>query len=202
MTKRRSVAGDHLPTEREKTGTVKKVVDESLETRAYQLETLKWQEAQLAKLKVTNASLQEVVAWRESQIKALNKSEDYLKAEIAQLERAIASNGEALAWRAEQVAELEQALVSQGEALTWLGKELGAQVEQLQRDLDYLQGKHDATSDQLRDVSSQLEDTLGSTGWKFVLWVRQIRDRVLPAGTRRRNGYQKLMTRVRSRLGR
>ena len=196
MTKRHSDAGDHLPTEREKPGTVKKVVDESFETQAYQAETLKWQEAQLAKLKVTNASLQEAMAWRESQVKALNKSEDYLKVEIAQLERAIASNGEALAWRGEQVEELEQALVSQGEALTWFG----AEVEQLKRDLDYLQGKHDATSDQLREVSSQLEDTLGSTGWKFVGWVRQIKDRVLPAGTQRHAAYQKLKTRVRSRL--
>lgn len=200
MTKRHSDAGDHLPTEREKTDKMKQVVDELLETKAYQGETLQWQESQLAKLKVTNASLQEAIAWRESQVQALNKSEDYLKVEIAQLERAIASNGEALAWRAEQVEELEQALVSQGEALTWLGKELGAEVEQLKRDLDYLQGKHDATSDQLREVSSQLEDTLGSTGWKFVCWVRQIRDRVLPARTQRHAAYQKLMTRVRSRL--
>ena len=186
MTKRHPKAGDHIPTDVEKIDTVDKVVEELLETKAYQGETLKWQATQLAKLKVTNASLQEAVAWRESQVNTLNKSEGYLKADIAQLERAIASNGEALDWRKEQVEERERK--EQVEEL---------EREQLKRNLEYLQGQHDATLAQLRDFSSQHE----STGWKFVLWVRQIRDKALPARSRRHGAYEKLMTRVRSRLG-
>ena len=201
MTKRHAKTGDNLLSDREKIDKANKVVDELLETKAYQEERLKWHETQLAKLKVTNASLQEAVAWRESQVHALKKSEDYLKAEIAQLERAIASNGEALNWRGEQVEELEQASVSQGETLTWLGKELDQEVEQHKRDVEYLKGQLAAISDQLRGVSSHLDDTLRSTGWKFVLWVRQIKYRILPEGTERHAAYEKLMIRVRSRLG-
>ena len=207
MTKRHAKTGENLPSDREKIDKANKVVDELLETKAYQEETLKRHETQLAKLKVTTASLQEAVAWRESQIRALNKSEDYLKAEIAQLERAIASNGEALNWRGEQVeelerkvvaiAELERKLISREETLMLRGE----QVEQLKRDVEYLQGQLAAISGQLREVSSHLEDTLASPGWKFVLWVRQIKYRILPEGTERHAAYEKLMIRVRSRLG-
>ncbi len=201
MTKGHPKAGENLPADGEKIDKVNRVVDDLLETQAYQVETLQWQETQLAKLKVTNASLQEAVAWRESQVKALNKSEDYLKAEIDQLERAIASNVQALAWRGEQVEELERELVSLGEALLWRGE----QVVQLKRDIEYLQERHEAVlaelRSQLRNVSSQLENTVGSTGWKFVLWVRQIRDRALPVRSQRHRAYEKLMTRVRSHLG-
>ncbi len=167
------------------------------ETGTYQAETLKWQEAQLSKLKVTNASLQEAVAWRERQVKALDKAQAYLEEEIERLHRTITSNDEALAWRAEQVEELEKASASKDEALEWRRK----QAEQLQGDLAYLQAKHDTVSDQLRDMRSELNLIRESTGWKMLEQFRRFRDRALPEGTSGRAIYEKVIGLLRSRLG-
>ncbi len=198
MRNRHPDAGDDRPNDREKIDGLNKLIEELRDTTAYQTGTLKRREAQLAGFKVTNASLEEALAWRDSQVHALNKSEDYLKSEIARLERTIASNDEALTWRAGQVEEIEQQLDSRADALIWRAE----QLEQLGRDIEDLQRKHDSTQDQLREVSSRLEDICGSTGWKFVLWVRRIRDRVVSTQTRRHRIYERIMSRVGSRLER
>ena len=190
-----------LPKDRETSGKSKQG---SAENGAYQAETLKWQEAQLSKLKITNASLQEAVAWRESQVKALDKAQGYLEDEIAQLKRTITSNDEAMAWRAEQVEELEKASASlekasasKDETLEWRRK----QVEQLQGDLAYLQAKHDTVSDQLRDIRFELDLIRESTGWKMLEQIWRFRDRALPKGGSGRALYEKVIGLLRSCLG-
>lgn len=196
-----SDTGGKRPRDRETSGKSKQG---SSENGAYQAETLKWQEAQLSKLKVTNASLQEAVAWRERQVKALDKAQAYLEDEIERLHRTISSNDEAMAWRAEQVEELEKAAASlekasalKDETLEWRRK----QVEQLTEDLVYLQGKHDTVSDQLRHIRSELDLIRESTGWKMLEQIRRFRDRALPNGTAGRAIYDKVIGLLRSRLG-
>ena len=203
-----SDTGGKLPGDRETSG---KSRQGSSENGAYQAETLKWQEAQLSKLKVTNASLQEAVAWRERQVKALDKAQAYLEDEIERLHRTITSNDEALAWRAEQVEELEKALASLEKALASLEKASASKdetlewrrkkVEQLQGDLAYLEAKHDTVSDQLRDIRFELDLIRESTGWKMLERIWRFRDRALPKGGSGRAIYDKVIGLLRSRLG-
>ena len=83
------------------------------------------------------------------------------------MEKTIASHEEALAWRAHQVNDLE--------------KEIAALRTSLQN-----------TQHQLGLATEQLDAIYASSGWKFILRIRQIRDRLAPAGSARRKIFDKI----------
>ncbi|HLH29910.1 MAG TPA: methyltransferase domain-containing protein, partial [Terriglobia bacterium] len=91
-----------------------------LDMRAYQDETIKRQERQLAERKQTIASLEEAFAWHKSQIESLNKARAYLADEIKALRESLESDRKALEWRKSQVKDLEGVIASKDEALDWL----------------------------------------------------------------------------------
>ena len=155
---------------------VDKALKEPLVARPYHVEQLKLQTTQLAKLKITNASLNEALAWRESQVSGLNKAQTYLTSEIERLKRAIASNEEALAWRSGQV------------------EELSAQVGRFEGDIAHLQAEYDA-------ILIELDTIRTGTGWKVVVRLCDVRDRILPQRTHRRRAYENVMALVKFLLG-
>jgi 2-polyprenyl-3-methyl-5-hydroxy-6-metoxy-1,4-benzoquinol methylase len=146
-----------------------------LDMKAYQDETIKRQERQLAGQKQTLVSLEEGRAWQISQIESLTHIRGYLEQEIDNLRKHIASNQEALAWRAAQVADLQRAIQSRDEALAWRA----TQVENLENGLETLKARiqdlHRETSARIAQLTQELESIHASTGWKWVLRMRSIR---------------------------
>jgi len=148
-----------------------KAVRALLDLKAYQDETMKRQERQLAEHKQTLASLQEAFAWHTSQIESLTKARAYLEQQLEQLRQSMTSDRDALTWRAAQVTDLENAIKSKDEALSWRT----SQVESLEADKTRLEQIHRDTSAKLGRVSEELEAIHVSSGWKLILRARSIR---------------------------
>src|SRR6266581_2928842 len=140
-----------------------KTIEELLESKAYQAKAMRWFESQLAERRESLASLQEAFAWHTGQIKSLTKTRDYLESEIRHFRNTVASHEQALTWRADQVSELETAV-----------NQLKEVIADLERDVDKVRGR-----------LLELDAIKASTGWKFVLRARSIRNRMLPEGTLR-----------------
>lgn len=160
-----------------------RAIRELVETKFSQTEALQWRERQLEDRERTIASLENAVAWHESQISDLRdgldsqqKALQWLEAQVDELKKTIASNEEALAWRA-------------------------SQVEALEREKSQLQTTLQNTNRQLAQATEQLQAIHASTGWKFVLRVRHIRDAIFPPGSSRRRLFEKIMVLVRPRGG-
>jgi len=152
-----------------------KAVRTLLDMKAYQDETIKRQERQLAEQKRSLASLEEALAWRTRQIESLTSAREYLDQELDELRKHVASNREALAWRAKQVADLEHAIKSRDEGLAWRA----TQVESLETAVDALKTRmedlHRETSARIAQLTAELEGIHASTGWKWILRARSIR---------------------------
>ena len=156
-----------------------KTIEELLESKAYQAKAMRWFESQLAERRESLASLQEAFAWHTGQIKSLTKTRDYLESEISQCRNTVASHEQALTWRADQVSELETAV-----------NQLKEVIADLERDMDKVRGR-----------LLELDAIKASTGWKFVLRVRSIRNRMLPEGTVRHRLYRRIIRFAKSRAG-
>jgi SAM-dependent methyltransferase len=156
-----------------------KMIEELLESKAYQAKAMQWFESQLAERRESLASLQEAFAWHTDQIKSLTKTREYLESEISHFRNTVASHEQALAWRANQVAELETAVDHLTETITNLQSNI----------------------DRLRVRLLELDAIKASTGWKFVLRVRSIRDRLLPEGTVRHRLYKTITKFAKPRAG-
>ena len=162
-----------------------KAVRALLDMKAFQGETIKRQEQQLAGQRQTLVSLEEAKAWHTSLIESLTHARAHLEQELDELRKYVASNREALAWRAAQVADLEHAIESKNEGLAWRA----TQVESLESSLETLKARienmHRETSARIAQLTQELESIHASTGWKWILRVRSIRSslrRLLPTG--------------------
>jgi SAM-dependent methyltransferase len=148
-----------------------KAIRELLDMKAYQDETLKRQERQLAERKQTLATLEEAFAWHTSRIAVLEKAQVYYEGEIDHLRRTLAADHDALAWRASEAEEFQRAIASRDEGLAWRA----AQVENLEREAEALrQGIKNAERD-LANVRSELEVIHASKGWKLIQRAKSIR---------------------------
>jgi ubiquinone/menaquinone biosynthesis C-methylase UbiE len=163
-------------------------IQDLTESFQYNAGTLKAYEAQLAERRESLASLREAFAWRESEIKSLTKTREFLEAEIRHFRETIASNDEALAWRASQVEELGNALHQAQDAL-----------HQAQNALHQAQEMISRQADQLRLHAQELNSIKSSAGWKLVLRLRSVRNRLLPPDGFGHRLYEKIMERLRER---
>jgi SAM-dependent methyltransferase len=145
--------------------------------KAYQDETIRRQERQLAERNSTIAAHQEGIAWQSSQIQSLEKTRRYLEGEIEQLRWSLESQREGLAWRAKQVEDLEN-------RTALFDQERTRQLAELRRVMT-------------QEVDSELDALHATAGWKFVLLVRGIRNRVMPEGGFCYKFYDRLMRYVR-----
>jgi SAM-dependent methyltransferase len=143
--------------------------------KAYQDETIRRQERQLAERNHTIAAHEEAIAWLSSQIQSLEKTRRYLEGEIEQLRRSLESQREGLAWRARQVEDLEN-------RTALLEQEKTQQFAELRR-----------------VVTQELDALHATAGWKFVMLVRGIRNRVMPKGSFCYKFYDRLMRYVRGK---
>jgi SAM-dependent methyltransferase len=137
--------------------------------KAYQDETIRRQERQLAERNHTIATLEEAFAWHSSQIESLEKTRAYLEGEIEQLRRSLESQREGLEWRKSQVASLERVV----------------------------EGFDQERTRQLAVMTQQMDAIHATAGWKFVLLVRGIRNLLMPEGSLRYRFYDRLMRFVR-----
>jgi SAM-dependent methyltransferase len=161
-----------------------------LDLKAYQDETIKRQERQLAERKHTLATLEEAFAWHTSKIDTLEKTCVYLEREIEQLRQNISSDRKALEWRSSQVASLETTIASRDEALAWRAEQVESAERRLQEQLlehqRQIQEQAQACTDHVSNVERQLglrianlteqiDAIHASRGWKLILWLRSIR---------------------------
>jgi O-antigen biosynthesis protein len=123
------------------------------ETEATYEEALKWREQQLTQRDLVIADREQAIAALENQLRELSNGIRWQDEVIQGLRGTVAGNEEALAWRAHQVEEME--------------KEKAA-----------LQSNLQSTQRRLAVVTEQLEAIHASRGWKFILRLRAIRDRM------------------------
>jgi len=120
----------------------------------------RWREEQVAERDETIQSLEEAVKWREGQIEELKEGLDWTQQRVSALEKTITSQEEGLAWRAKQVSELEA-------AKTFWERESASLTGQLQD-----------TRRRLSVASDTLAGIHASRGWKLIMKLRSIRDRL------------------------
>jgi O-antigen biosynthesis protein len=113
-------------------------------------EGLEWKQKQLEEGARTVASLEQAVHWREQQAKQYEKDLGWAQSQMTDLRHTIASHEQALAWRAQQVEKLENDKAEEKATLTML----------------------------LQKAQRELESIYGSPGWKFVVRLRRIRNRL------------------------
>src|SRR6267142_1122749 len=130
-------------------------------------EALKWREQHLTEREAELSSLRETLEWLEGQGQEMTQGLDWTRNRISDMEKTIASQ--------------EEGLKSHEEALKWRA----GQVEELQSDKARLVSDNTAllsnlhtTRQQINIAVEQLEAINASAGWKFVLRLRHIRDRI------------------------
>ena len=138
------------------------------DTKAASEQAIQWREQQLGEREKTITSLEEAIQWREGQLRELTQGLDWTRNRVTEMEKTIASHEEALAWRAHQVDALE------------------SQNATLRTSLQN-------TQHQLGLATEQLDAIYASLGWKFILRIRHIRDRLAPAGSTRRKTFERIM---------
>jgi ubiquinone/menaquinone biosynthesis C-methylase UbiE len=126
-----------------------------------------WREKQLADREETIRSMEETLKWQEAKIGELKETAasltqgiEWLRQRTADLEQTVASHEEGLAWRARQVNELETAR------------------QLLERETTTLRLQVQNTRRELAAVTDTLTSIYASRGWKLVLRLRGIRDRI------------------------
>jgi SAM-dependent methyltransferase len=168
-----------------------------LEMKAYQDETIKRQERQLAERKQTLATLEEAFAWHRSRIDSLEKTRAFLENEIDELRKKVESDRKALEWRHGQTQDLEETITARDKALEWradqveelehrhevLTREMTTQLNEVKREMTF---QLDAAKDALAAIHA-------SAGWRFILTMRGVRNRLLPEGSARYRLYDRIM---------
>ena len=149
-------------------------IRELLDMKAFQDETIKRQDRQLAERKQTLATLEEAFAWHTSRIASLEKTQAYYESEIDQLRRTIAADSDGLAWRASEAGEFqrtsERTIASRDEGLAWRA----GQVESLEREAETLRQQVKNAESDLGNARSELEAVYASRGWKLIERARSI----------------------------
>jgi len=131
----------------------KKAIEAREETIASFRKGEKWHEEQIANHQKTIASLEEAVNWRGKQIDELNKGMEWLQTQLADMRGKAASDEKALEWRTQQVDLLERERA-----------DLFAIIQSTQK--------------QLNLANEQLATIYASPGWKFILKLRHLRDKL------------------------
>jgi O-antigen biosynthesis protein len=129
-------------------------------------------------LEATVRSQEEGLSWRESQVN--------------QLELAIGSQKEALSWKEDQLNQLQQALAWREQALAWREvqvRELDRALESARNDLQFQKKAADELAEQMRIL-------LSSRSWRLIQKFHRLREIVLPAGSGRRNIFNRLLARI------
>ena len=151
-----------------------KTIHNHEETIASLEEALQWREQQLRDSQKSIASLEQAVTWRGNQVEKLTEGLEWTRNRAGEMEKTIASHEKALSWRAQQV----DAMLKDNAALK-------AHVE--------------STQHQLSQARRPLEEIYASSGWKFILRCRRVRDSLLPADSRRRKTFERIMGLAKSR---
>lgn len=149
---------------------------------------IKWRDNEIKEREKAISSLEDAVKWREEQIQELAEGLEWTRNRVSEMEKTIGSHEEGLAWRAHQVEDLQN-------ENTTLATHLQNTEEQLHNTRKQLQN----TQAQLGIAAQQLETIYASSGWKLILRVRRLRDRLAPAGSSRRRLFERLMGLARSR---
>jgi chromosome segregation ATPase len=144
------------------------------DAKASATQAIEWREQQIKEREQTISSLEDAVKWREGQISDLNEGLEWARNRANEMEKTIAAQEEGLAWRAHQVDDLEVEKAA-----------LKTHLQNTQRRLSL--------------ATEQLEAIHASSGWKFILRLRHLRDRLAPPGSTRRKLVESLMKLVRSR---
>jgi SAM-dependent methyltransferase len=147
---------------------IKEKDQELRETKSSAARAINWREQQIREREETIASIDEALRWRKGQIDdlegvilQLKTALEWRLTQIADLEKTIASNNQALAWRLQQVSELET-------ARDFWERESASRNTSLQN-----------AQRQLSTAAEQLEGIYASRGWKFILGLRKIRDKLM-----------------------
>ncbi len=130
-------------------------------------EALKWREQHLTEREAELTSLRETLEWLEGQGQELTQGLDWTRNHISDLEKTVASQEEALKWRAGQVEGLER-------DKTRVSSELRSTEQQLSS----MEQRLSSMEQRLNVATEQLEAIYSSTGWKLILRLRHIRDRL------------------------
>ena len=120
-------------------------------------EGLQWRQNQLEEGARTVASLEQALHWREQQAKQFETDLGWAQSQMTDMSQKIASHEQVLAWRAQQVEKLETEKAEEKAALTMEKAALTMRVQKAER---------------------QLESIYASSGWKLVLRLRGIRNRL------------------------
>jgi chromosome segregation ATPase len=163
--------------------------------KAYQDETIKRQERQLAERKHTTATLEEAFAWHSSKIVALEKTRGFLQGEIEQLRRTVEAQREGLEWRKNQVDSLQRTITEHEKALEWRAK----QVDELEASIAALDEARTLQLAELTRLTADLEAIHVTASWKLILRLRSIQNRLMPEGSARHSFYDRLMRFVRGK---
>jgi SAM-dependent methyltransferase/prefoldin subunit 5 len=166
-----------------------------LESRASQEEALGWLKTQREELQKTMESLEGAVSWREEQIAGLEQAIAALQKTLTWMEEQVAARDEAIRWLRTQVNDLKQTVVSHEEALKWRAQQvddLSVGLHAVSSELQAVSSELQAVSSELQAVSSELQATklqlslaaaqldaiYASRGWKLILALRKVRDRI------------------------
>ena len=158
-------------------------------------EQLRWREQQVVERGQTIQSLDEAVKWHEGQVRDLTetlaemqKALDWKQSQVKDLEQTIDSRDNAIAFHENTIVSLGQTISSHEKALEWRAQ----QVSDLQTAKEYLERESASTTVQLQNAQRQLaaaSDALAgiyaSRGWKFLMKLRSIRDRLKALGKSR-----------------
>jgi ubiquinone/menaquinone biosynthesis C-methylase UbiE len=120
----------------------------------------RWREEQVAARDMAIQSLEEALKWREGQIEEVKVDLGWAQRYASDLEKVVASQKEGLAWRAQQVSDLETA------KSFWENQSTS------------LTGQLQDTQGRLAVASDTLAGIYASRGWKLIMKLRSIRDRL------------------------
>jgi SAM-dependent methyltransferase len=118
-------------------------------------------------------SLESALAWKEEQLQQSQVAIRWREEQAQQLQLTLHSQEQALTWRDEQAQQFEATIHSQKQALTWRE----TQVADHKQSIEFLRGEITAIQ--------------ASQAWKIAQKFLQIRDRLFPQGSHRRNLYDR-----------
>jgi ubiquinone/menaquinone biosynthesis C-methylase UbiE len=138
--------------------------------------------------KLAQASAAKAIDWYTRQLQDRDESIRWLESESQSLRNEMAAQRQ---WYEKEIAHRDATIGSHEEALKWRAE----QVQFLEHEKADLIARLTATSAELSRISEQLEAIHASSGWKLILRLRHLRDKLMPAGSPQRRVLQALLRR-------
>jgi ubiquinone/menaquinone biosynthesis C-methylase UbiE len=138
--------------------------------------------------KLAQDSATEAINWRTRQLEERDESIRWLEGEVQSVRNEMAVQRQ---WFEKEIAHRDATIGSHEEALRWRAE----QVQFLEHEKADLIARLNATSAELSRVSEQLEAIHASSGWKLILRLRHLRDKLMPVGSPQRRLLQALLHR-------